>query len=240
MGLAIADADLGAVPGNHDHWRGKRGKLNYLKGPPAFTPSVFGNQFRQTPWTKRWVCPNNTCALDLFGLDSNSGFDPKATNRRATGIISATELQELENHLKYSVSNAPQFPVARAIVCHHSLGYDGKLPEKQELDQGSRDNLIQLAGKYRVAAILTGHTHDFNETSSPFQSVDSTGSARNVYELRSASTVAINQNLNGFWMHRIAFDNGTFEWRGWKYTWKCDDGKFVREKNEPNVKFSAS
>jgi hypothetical protein len=233
FGLNIEDDRLASVPGNHDHWRGRRGKVNYAKGVPAFTKHVHGTHFLATPWQKAWSCPKGSMSIELFGVDSSSGLAGQRASYRQRGSISKAEFEALETLL--ATAPTQTHPVARAIVCHHSLHYRGGIFGTAELEPASRNELIRLAGFYGVAAILTGHTHDFVWKS--HDTVDAHGTAIEVMELRAATTVTIGEPLNGFLLHRIEPTGaGQWTWSGWSYTW--NSVRFMRRARTPCFKFS--
>jgi hypothetical protein len=226
LGLGLSDDKFACVPGNHDHWQGLRGAVNYAMGVPGFTPGMCPTQFRQTPWVKSWreMTDPQELTLELYGIDSSSGLDPRKASRWAKGSISSGELNRLEQLLSKSASKGSG-SVVRAVVCHHSLSYQagfwgGKTWQNGELDGHSKAELLRLCATYRVAAILTGHTHDFQVQKFPLHNTD--GSTSEVHELRCASTLAGGPGAgkNGFWVHRIGIDDqGQRCWRGWRHDW---------------------
>jgi len=220
MGLDVAADRLGMVPGNHDHWAGNRSAVR------PHNASLFEEHFRATPWVKSWPSHAGDFELDLFGVDTDSGWDPQlsSVSRRyqggllARGRISDDEFAALERQLATSSSKAT--PTVRAVVCHHSLSYRGGRLNTLELETASRDRLLDLAGKYRVAAILTGHTHDSHYELE--QRRDATGAFWAVRELRCASTVGwpeVSSDEAGFLFHRLTRTGGTWTWTVWRFGW---------------------
>lgn len=222
MGLTVSDDQLALVPGNHDHWIGRKGATNYAKGVPAFNPALRGRQFRPTPWSKRWQDIGvQGPGMEVFGVDSASGFDSTSKSWLARGRISAHEFADLEKLLQRSRNRG--VGVVRAVICHHSLAYragnwgPGSW-QTGELEADSRDELLRLSAEYHVSAILTGHTHDFYHHE--FSLLDSSGQPFSVHELRCASTLALAQEHNGFWLHKIAVGaGGRRTWHAWRYEW---------------------
>jgi len=135
MGLNVAGDRLGVVPGNHDHWAGNRSAVRPYNG------NLFDEQFRRTPWMKPWSSHQGDFELDVFGVDTDSGWDPQLSNftRRyqggvlARGRISDPEFVALEN--KLATSSFKSTPTIRAIVCHHSVSYRGGRSNTLELDR---------------------------------------------------------------------------------------------------------
>src|SRR5688572_3887717 len=78
-GCSFTDNQVGAVPGNHDHFNG----LHFMSRPRAYMGSIFPAQFRPTPWMKEWRSLSGKVILEIHGIDSNSGLPPKRTNLRA-------------------------------------------------------------------------------------------------------------------------------------------------------------
>lgn len=236
IGLNLPPDRLGIVPGNHDHWNGQR--LPVPLGP--YNANLYPEQFRETPWSKVWKSTSSNTTLEIFGVDSNSGWAPNLPNTIpavsgglfAQGKISNAAFLDLEQKLKASYSQAN--PIVRAIICHHSLSFQSGryLPTTLELDQASRDQLLDLAGKYHVAAILTGHTHD--SSANTFQRTDLNKKLWHIKELRCASTFSPDKpnEERGFLMNRIT-DNGggSWDWSVWKYAW--DGTAFVSTPASP-------
>jgi 3',5'-cyclic AMP phosphodiesterase CpdA len=227
MGLEISDDRLAMVPGNHDHWSGLNGALNYVAGVPGFSAATYVRQFEIPPWTTTWHAGSpspQSPALELFGVDSSSGLPAGKSSRWAKGAISAAELNSLEALLKHSVQRQ-RASVVRAIICHHSLSYQsgvwsGGLWQSSELDAHSRDELLRLCDTYHVVAVLTGHTHDFHHE--PFLVTLASGAKADVHELRCASTLAINHPSvhNGFWVHKVSIEpGGRRVWQSWRHGW---------------------
>jgi len=238
MGLKLSPDDLHVVPGNHDHWDGNRTNTSPYNG------NLFDEQFRITPWKKTWQSAEGL-ELEVFGIDSNSGWNPQVSgiSRHATGglfargLISDAEFQSLEALLIQS--NTLGAKRVRAIVCHHSVSYRGGRLRKLELDPSCRDRLVELAGRYRVAAILTGHVHDSHYSTAPGVGYD--GKVWPVNELRCSSTLGwpdTASDENGFLFHRIAGFKSQWEWRVWRYGW--DGVGYVCGSQRPWHRFSGS
>lgn len=220
MGLNIAGGRLGAIPGNHDHWAGNRSTLRPYNG------NLFDDQFRFTPWVKTWPSQQGDFELDVFGVDTNSGWNPRtstAARHYRGGVLSRGRISDDEFDAlkaKLAVSCSKSTPTVRAIVCHHSVSYSGGRLGKLELETLSRDRLLDLAGEYHVSAVLTGHTHDSHfETE---QRRDLTGAFWTIRELRCASTVGWPESAtdeSGFLFHQIIRDGGRWTWSVWRFGW---------------------
>lgn len=227
-GQHVSEGDLATVPGNHDHWFGRR------VPPSAYNGGIIEDHFERTPWRKVWASSGGGFELEIFGVDSNSGLAGQWQNWPAIGRIQKEELNELEWRLEESDRTHSPKSVrrVRAILTHHSLSYRGGLPKRIfsvcELEEESRDRLLEIAAKYKVAAILTGHIHDAYHHDFPVR-ID--GEERIVRELRSPSTLqgpASKVNA-GFLAHRLWLDqNGALEWTVWHYRW--DGSRFLQDK----------
>ena len=215
MGLNVSGDRLGVIPGNHDHWAGNRSALCPYNG------NLFDEQFRFTPWVKPWSSYQGDFEVDVFGVDTDSGWNPNPPGiaRRfqggvlAQGRISDPEFAALEKQL--ATSSSKSTPTVRTIVCHHSLSYRGGRLGTLELETASRDTLLDLAGKYRVAAILTGHTHD-----SHYESAQRANWM--VTELRCGSTVGwpeVATDKADFLFHCITRADRKWTWTVWRFGW---------------------
>jgi hypothetical protein len=164
-------------------------------------------------------------ALELFGVDSNRGMAFNLTNLRAGGSLLPADIQDLEQKLRSSQQQQQKDrkPRLRAIICHHAFTSTG-LISAQPLDQHSKGELIRLAHQYDVAAILTGHTHDFEAR----DYVDRTG--HRTWELRSASTVQMDPQPEpqGFWVHVLECNAGQRRWLAYRYQLNAQKSGFTR------------
>lgn len=232
-GFSIADDQLGAVPGNHDHFNG----LRFMSRPRAYTPSIFPNHFRQTPWVKEWRSLSGKLVLEIHGIDSNSGLQAKRTNLRAKGAFSTTELDALEENLKRSDARTkdPEVLRVRALVTHHSLMYAGVGAAfgSVALEDASRDRLLEIATQYKIPVIMTGHTHDSNYHPHPVTDPD--GILSEVWELRSATTFQgpAQPNKQGFWCHLVWLSDEGPRWYGWRFHWAAN--RFEIRRLRPDV-----
>jgi hypothetical protein len=229
-GLQIPVVDLYSVPGNHDHWNAYPGGLR----PPAYNSAIFPGYFEPTPWRHTLRPASGAMALELFGVDSNEGLRNSKHNLRARGVLSANELKTLDALLYQSVVDEQKdgTPRIRAIVCHHAFTNQGGLLSAGPLDPQSVQDLLKLAHKYAVAAVLTGHTHYFESKDYPDPA---TGNV--VWELRSASTTQMDPQPQpqGFWLHEIQLSGSRIGWNAWKYQWN-GVSQFDRDPNAITVR----
>jgi hypothetical protein len=222
VGLEIPTSDLYSVPGNHDHWNGYPGGLH----PPAYSASIHPRFLEVTPWTYSIWCPNQTMALELFGVDSNRGMGLRPTNLRAGGRLWPADVLDLQMklHVSEQQQQKDQKPRLRLIVCHHAFTSSALLGA-QPLDPHSVADLLTLAHRYDVAAILTGHTHDFEER----DYTDATTGHR-TWELRSASTAQMDPQPEpqGFWVHLLECIAGRPTWCAYRYQLNAQKSAFVQ------------
>jgi 3',5'-cyclic AMP phosphodiesterase CpdA len=219
----LTNNELGIVPGNHDHWNGKWWIL-----APSQNPNIIGPQFRKTPWRKIWR-PDATTEfeLEIFGLDTSSGMEPKdAANFFQGGRISDSEFEKLQNQIDNSPPRGDGVQRrVRSILIHHSLCYAGGRKD-QTFDAGladvlhddSRTKLLEFAVENRIHALLSGHTHDFW-----IEPVSGTRGSRVVHELRSAATLKgdLRRGEPGFLLHQLAWEpeQHCVKWTVWKFRW---------------------
>jgi Calcineurin-like phosphoesterase len=187
------------VPGNHDHWRRARST--------AYTRGLAPDWFEVPPWKHTLESRHGSIRLELFGVDSNSGLESASNPGRgsflAGGAISHEELQVLEERLAaVDGESDATIAVVRALVCHHAFSREGLL-DPWPLDVGSRQTITQLAVRYDIGAVLTGHTHAFDDKDWPATLPD--GRRGVLKELRCASTLQATRGsgFQGFWVHKI-------------------------------------
>jgi 3',5'-cyclic AMP phosphodiesterase CpdA len=204
------------VPGNHDHWRHKTFQT-------AFNPGLAPAWFTPTPWRRVIESPDSSLRLEIFGVDSNSGFDDEhkklgQRNPFASGKIKTDELVRLELLLEETAGERdPAQVCVRILVCHHAfskVGYFGAHP----LEKDCRTALLGIAARHGISVVLTGHTHEFHEQDWPAGDHD----RKWVKELRCATSLQGTRSspgLQGFWLHSLRRPPTSrhCEWSAWKY-----------------------
>jgi 3',5'-cyclic AMP phosphodiesterase CpdA len=215
LGYDIAEDRFYSVPGNHDQ---------YGAGFMAtYSSALSGIHFEVTPWYRRIVDSNNEVTLDLFGIDTNTGFvpTPPSWNVAAWGAISNQQLTQLEALL---IANPPvQGRTVRALVMHHSLSYFGGgvgvLIWTNAILPPSRLRLRRICADHGIAAILTGHTHSI--LCKQLNARSSQGARHSFWELRSPSTLVGPRGINGFLAHEITNQaGGRVSWNTYSYPWR--------------------
>ena len=241
FGLQLGAGHSFEKPGNHDHFDGgvflpaHNPKLDkYYPWPPDPHPPV--------------LSPGKEFEVRLYGLDSNSGLAGKVNfSLSQNGDVHQNDLDDLRVQLEEDQDD-PGHPVVRILVVHHTLAFrrqavtfaPGTWPALLTrgfcLPPGMRKRILRLCVDYRVAAILTGHTHDTERRSYPVRTV---GGLAPVRELRAASAIQkrprkAQQSLkNGdpcqrAWLvHRLNRGaDGVIRWEAWPMNWST--AGFVR------------
>jgi 3',5'-cyclic AMP phosphodiesterase CpdA len=215
LGYTIPEGQFASVPGNHDQFG-----AGFMA---AYNPSLSGVHFEVTPWHRRIIDSSSGITLDLFGLDTNSGFipAPPSWNVAAWGSISNQQLSDLERLLN---TLAPvSGPTIRALVMHHSLSYFGGAVGAFVWMNGilppSRQRIRRICADYDIAAILSGHTH--NILCKQLRARSSKNALHSFWELRSKSTLVGPRGNNGFLVHEISDQSGgRVSWDTYSYSWK--------------------
>jgi len=221
LGYSIPDDQFTSVPGNHDQYG-----AGFMA---AQNPALTGVHFEVTPWHRRLVDSNDQVTLDLFAIDTNSGFipAPQGGNFLAWGAISAQQFTQLEALLN---ANPPvRGRTVRALMMHHSLSYFGgavgSLLWTSALLPPSRQRLRRICANHEISAILTGHTHTI--LCKRLSARTSGGTRRAFWELRSWSTLVGPRKINGFLAHEISNNrDGGVSWSTYAYRWRS--GSFRR------------
>jgi hypothetical protein len=202
---------LAAVGGNHDQWRG-RGYMHSV----GYAPSLRDTHFRGTPWKRLWR--SEELVLELYGLDSNAGLSQTSASWSQKGAFDLSSGGEVDRLVADLQQNWPSKPNlsdgvryrARALVFHHSLS---------ELDQASVTKVLELAETYAIAAVLTGHIHEFYS----HENATMPNGMGKLWELRCASTLQAPESRQkpapGLLAHKIFVENCRVRWQVWRYEW---------------------
>ena len=251
-GLNIPAERLRSIPGNHDQWNAEMWgvELPFMESipgvrsipvqfwPQGYNPSVEPLHFPLDQFPVTITSTGKSFRVDVFGIDSSSGFEMGERNLLARGKVSS----DAASRLKKAIASTPDGdPVLRCVLCHHSLTYNAEASGTQFLygirpvvmDKESRQMLLDIANdKERpVHVFLTGHTHSFEskgvvtEDDSPF-------------EMRCGTTLQAKATPGhqGFLAHEISRRQSAISWRSFGYQW--DGGRFNRqETNAPWLEF---
>jgi hypothetical protein len=256
MELGLPLADTFSIPGNHDHWKGQSVVRLFPvpNFPPAYNAGIFPKLQDTTPWRRSIPSPNGKFILELFGVDSSEGLRRQSSNFRARGRLSQEELYGVINNsgvvlkkgLEQLLDDAKteeakdHVPRLRAVGCHHSFGNHNGLADAWPLEANSMFDLLQLCRKFKVHAVLTGHTHYFLNWQE-----DPLNSGWYVWELRCGSTLqrqmatpntpCTQPQPQGFLVHELTLAKGKPSWTVWKYQYGPNgtpQWKFYRDPNK--------
>lgn len=230
LGLGVPPGRLVDCAGNHDHWDGwdEVGFQRLLFPPPARNPQLYPMVFpTQVVHSCTWQSTRQNFAVEIYTIDSNTGFPLGASNLLASGRIDPRDFEELERLLEFGLASHTGNECIRIIVCHHPLTerpQPGLLPA-QPLNRLDVERLVQIAIRYRVAAILSGHTHHAHVL--PIDREMWPGRIETVHEFRAPSALQRCERdsfRRGFWAHEIHRDlTGRFLWSA-RLVVECGDG----------------
>jgi len=227
VGLDCQEHLLHSVPGNHDHWQGRR----YWPNQRGFSREIY-DEFRVAPPSVSPPICDNGVELRIFTVDSCSMFEETLLNISplANGGFSKRHKQVLfrrlvQNTLKEPLAEGCSQRVA-AIVCHHPFSRDGVAGPLRDECIGW---LVSTAANLGIRIVLTGHTHYSWTTIVQKQTQE--GFIR-VREVRCPTTLQYPAKLDekhrkpGLWLHQIYADkdaNGKDEivWRGTLVLYCC-------------------
>jgi hypothetical protein len=131
VGLRQPTDRFWAEPGNHDQWNGGH-RWPYQ---PAYNSGLASDFFEKTPWCSYvGAHPGGALRLELFGVDSNSGWgsgpSARPSNPSAGGAFSPDELHHPTDGLEALLRQSDEYQslperqgthLVRAVICHHSF-----------------------------------------------------------------------------------------------------------------------
>ena len=217
------------VPGNHDHWDGVMPQFpRILPLQRAFNPAIFPRHFRSHPWGPVGL----ECAefrLEMFGVDSLSGFRSGETNLRARGRISPCHFHRLTARIRRARKPRRRSSV-RVLVLHHPVRTGRFL---MELDEDSHRLAVSFCKREGISVVLVGHEHTFDAR--PPQVVN--GLFHPFWELRAPSAFQgmAADSKHGFLTHHIqreAAPGGRLLWTCYPYLWRGDTQRFSCEEGD--------
>jgi 3',5'-cyclic AMP phosphodiesterase CpdA len=221
LNLALPPGALPANPGNHDQWAG----ANWWMAPPAYNPFGFINAFGRAAWQSPMTITQGALAVELYGVDSNSGLVGSMYTPGQGGAIDAKELASLESSL--AKAGLPSRQTVRVALCHH--GFDHVGTPLQPLDAPSREELLRIASDHEISVVLTGHSHYVFLKTWTTSKPTVAPTAKSVWEIRATTPVAGSRKYNsatagrfpgnhtvchGFFVHdiRLASPRATPTW----------------------------
>ena len=241
------------IPGNHDQWNKEMWGIEFPFAkdipilnslpiqfwPKGWCENIEELQFPTSQWPTLIESSNKSFRLDIFGIDSNSGFEVNGKNLFARGKFSEEAIEKL----KADISSTPDgTPTLRCLLCHHSLCYSEEASGPSFLDgirpkvlkANSRQLLLDIAQDKEkpIHVFLTGHTHSFASR----RVVEASEFPK---ELRCGTTLqaSATDGHQGFWAHEITSCGSQFKWESYRYQY--DGVGFNRQKKaEPMFHFS--
>ena len=196
FGLSLDDCTI--VPGNHDHWPGRR----FMMGAP--TPD-FGPAFH-VPYPKSGVrIPlGGMCSLVLAQIDSDDEVGHWSKDRLLARGSFVQQCLVLEAQLGSSLPNE-----LRVLVVHHSTIDRGDPSSKLKVDAVSLQALQRLVASSGIKVVLTGHWHFYDFLHSSLYAI---------HEARCGTTTVRDyfngRRLypNGALVHRLSHDGTKINW----------------------------
>ena len=208
-----------AIPGNHDHYPGI---ASLVGGPTQALRQMFSTTF--APIT----VPLGSAGHELTFLRINTDADVSAWGHRRVRAQGSFVSQI--NWLKKQLPAAPAQKEIRIILLHHSVAHRGVT---LQIDNQSREALLDFIVNYGVAVVLSGHIHE-PPLVKKSTAVDRTGNSSAEY-LESRCGTTTQKNLfhvpyywrntlsqlrikpRGHWsntllVHRITEDGGEIFW----------------------------
>jgi hypothetical protein len=152
LGLGAKDAFARAVPGNHDHWPGRRAKSAIdpvMLGAP--TPALKG-AFPHLPAPLVYKEPLRA-DVDLVVLGISTDFEV-----RSSGLHRFFARGQFDNQLANATGmlGPPKANEIRVLLMHHSPGWRHW---KLGISQRSRDLVHKFVAETGIRIVLTGHAH---------------------------------------------------------------------------------
>jgi 3',5'-cyclic AMP phosphodiesterase CpdA len=227
-GLAVSKSHLKMIPGNHDHWNGQPGIMDFFI-PSGFNPDTGETHFPSRQWPTRIVSTRGGFRLIIAGIDSNSGFRAREGNLLAKGRITDEALSDLRK--AFAQAEGPP-PLVRCLLCHHSLCFSGEPSgflgrgvlggiRPLVMEQSSKERLLGIARDVPIHVFLTGHTHTF-------ESKGLIDDECPPFELRCSTTLQgpATEAHQGFWVHEVSLTGDAIKWDSHRFQW--DGGRFNR------------
>ncbi|MGH9423029.1 MAG: metallophosphoesterase family protein [Thermoanaerobaculia bacterium] len=222
VGLGVPDALTRTIPGNHDHWPGRR----TIFGPPTQT---LRRLFPDLPVRiQRKQLAGTPAELVLVLVNSDADVRLGSPSRILARGRFVSQLKDASRRL-----GPPRRHEIRVLLVHHSPMYKGRLPlQTMAVRPSSRKRLNRFIERCGIAVMLTGHMH--NVPAFHIRPVSNGGVSWSVLEARCGTTTQRDEPPPGwpgptlkyqrrfkpatFLVHRLyELDDGTIEWRTTKY-----------------------
>jgi hypothetical protein len=177
IGLRHTDFLRRAIPGNHDHYPGI---ASLIGGPTRALGRMFPKTF--APIT----VPLGPAGHELTFLRIDTDADVNAWLDRRWRA-QASFVSQL-NWLRKQLSTAPRKKEIRILLLHHSVAHRGVT---LQIDNQSREELLDFVVNYGVAVLLSGHIHE-PPLVKKATAVDRTGNSADYLESRCGTTTQKN------------------------------------------------
>ena len=163
-GLGPVVDEVIAVPGNHDHLRGRAYRTAIRLQPSSGVYPFFPASRSPTPdvWWIHNVIEVGGLRIEVSGLDSCGA---KTGQLFAQGQIDLAALQELEKSVAGSTTSVGT-PTVRIMLIHHALDQPAPVSpvraayqSAHSMDPASRAELSRYCQRTNTLFVLTGHLH---------------------------------------------------------------------------------
>ena len=147
VGLNMPTDDVLIIPGNHDHWSGRR-------FPVGGSPSHFQTSYPNTLCSAmQSVTLPSGRVIEFYGINSDADVGVWSPDRFLAKGEFLSELKKLTSQLTTGTTANP----VRILLCHHSFAYN---KTTMSMNSASKAGLERLLADNGFCALLTGHTHN--------------------------------------------------------------------------------
>lgn len=203
IGLGLNPSELTIVPGNHDHWPGRR----FMLGQPTSNfSSVFNLPFPKS--NVRISLGNGLCTLVLAQIDSDAEVGTWSKDRLLARGSFVQQCWTLGTFL-----GPPEPNELRALIVHHSTIERGDPSLTLKINSVSLNALKTLVAYTGIKIVLTGHWHF-----SDFQAPSSLSPSPDILEARCGTTTVRDYFAgkalyrNSALVHRLSSDGTRIHW----------------------------
>jgi 3',5'-cyclic AMP phosphodiesterase CpdA len=217
LGLGSAGARTRTIPGNHDHWPGRRTII-------GAATSAFGKVFTRLPIPISRIKLRDDLTVVFCGIDTDADVRTRGTSRILAQGNFITQLKQLEKEL-----GPPGPDEVIVLLLHHSPCYRASGRTRAfEVHAASLTALNEIITRRGIAILLSGHIHI---PACKIETVSSRGVQWEVMEARCGTTLvrdtvplewikssgaippALALNDNTLLVHRVYEVDDHVEWR---------------------------
>jgi len=164
LGLNVPDAFERTIPGNHDHWPGRRPRFALdpaMLGSSACSAQVF-TAVRPGPslsvYTPKAVPGSSATQIVFVRMNSDADVGPWSRERLGAMASFQSQLNVAQSLVQQQRAACPaNTRQICVLLLHHSLGHNGKLLGMSKL---MRRELNDFLVATRTHVLLTGHVHE--------------------------------------------------------------------------------